>query len=49
MRSRDERDMSREVSPLVAAADAVELDTSELSVHEVVDTVQNIAILRGLM
>jgi cytidylate kinase len=49
VRSRDERDMSREVSPLVAAADAVELDTSELSVHEVVDTVQNIAILRGLM
>ncbi|MCS5587568.1 MAG: (d)CMP kinase [Porticoccaceae bacterium] len=49
VRSRDERDMSREASPLVAAADAVELDTSELSVHEVVDTVQNIAILRGLM
>jgi len=49
VRSRDERDMSREVSPLVAAADAVELDTSELSIHEVVDTVQNIAILRGLM
>jgi len=49
VRSRDERDMSRDVSPLVVAADAVELDTSKLSVQEVLDTVLNIAILRGLM
>jgi len=49
VRSRDERDMSREASPLVVAADAVEIDTSKLSIQEVVDRVQNIAILRGLM
>lgn len=47
VRLRDERDMSREASPLMRAADAVELDTSELSIQEVLDTVQNIAVLRG--
>ena len=47
VRLRDERDMSREASPLMQAADAVELDTSELSIQEVLDTVQNIAVLRG--
>jgi cytidylate kinase len=35
-RARDERDESREHSPLRAAADAVELDTTGLSVDEVV-------------
>lgn len=34
---RDERDRSRAVSPLVRARDAVEIDTSERSVEEVVD------------
>jgi cytidylate kinase len=47
VRLRDERDMSREASPLMLAVDAVEIDTSELSIQEVLDTVQNIAILRG--
>ena len=36
---RDAQDMDREHSPLRAAADAVELDTSELSVDEVVERV----------
>ena len=47
VRLRDERDISREASPLMQAADAVEIDTSELSIQEVLDTVQNIAVLRG--
>jgi len=47
VRLRDERDMSREASPLMLAANAVEIDTSELSIQEVLDTVQNIAVLRG--
>lgn len=34
---RDERDRNRAASPLVAAEDAVELDTSALSIDEVVD------------
>ena len=33
---RDVRDSSREASPLVAADDALKLDTSELSIDEVV-------------
>ena len=47
VRLRDERDMSREASPLMQAADAVEIDTSELSIQDVLDTVQNIAVFRG--
>jgi len=34
---RDYRDMHREISPLKKAEDAVELDTSELSIREVVE------------
>ena len=49
VRSRDERDMKREVSPLIAASGAVEIDTSELSIQEVLDTVLNIALMRNLM
>lgn len=49
VRARDERDQNREVSPLVAAVDAIEIDTSELSIHEVLDEVLNIVLLKGLM
>ena len=49
VRSRDERDMSREVSPLIAAPDAIEIDTSQLTIQEVLDTVLNIALMRNLM
>jgi cytidylate kinase len=49
VRTRDERDTNREVSPLVAAQDAIEIDTSELSIDEVLDEVLNIALLKGLM
>ena len=36
---RDRRDMSREISPLRQAEDAVYLDTSDLSIQEVVDQI----------
>ena len=49
VQARDERDTNREVSPLVAAQDAIEIDTSELSIDEVLDEVLNIALLKGLM
>ena len=38
--ARDHRDMSRPVSPLVPAADAVILDTTGLSIAEVVELVR---------
>ena len=37
--ARDERDMNREAAPLKKAEDAVEIDTSEMTVDEVVDIV----------
>ena len=49
VRARDERDTNREVSPLVAADDAIEIDTSDLSIDEVLDAVLNIVLLKGLM
>ena len=48
VRSRDERDMNREASPLSIATDAVEVDTSDLSIQEAVDKLLNLAILRGI-
>ncbi|HIG66445.1 MAG TPA: (d)CMP kinase [Porticoccaceae bacterium] len=42
VRARDERDMNRDVSPLVPAEDAIELDTSNLSIKEVLETVLGI-------
>ena len=39
VRARDERDMSRDVSPLVPAEDDIELDTSNLSIEEVLETI----------
>src|SRR3954453_8610781 len=37
VRARDERDRTRDHSPMVAAGDAVEVDTTGLSIDEVVD------------
>ncbi len=48
VRSRDERDMSRDASPLKPAEGAVQLDTSELSIQEVMDTVLNLVVVKGL-
>jgi len=42
VRARDERDMNRSESPLVAADDAIELDSSHMSIDEVVDAIMAI-------
>ncbi|HDH96713.1 MAG TPA: (d)CMP kinase [Proteobacteria bacterium] len=38
-RKRDEQDSTRELNPLIKADDAVELDTTDLSPHEVVERI----------
>lgn len=43
---RDEHDSSRPVSPLVRAADAVEVDTTSLSLDQVVDLVESVVAER---
>lgn len=48
VRARDERDMSRDASPLRPAEDAIVLDTSEMSIQEVTDTVLNILAVKGI-
>ena len=47
--ARDERDMNREVSPLVAAEDAIEIDTSDMSAKEVLETVVRIIDFKRLL
>ena len=49
VRARDERDINREVSPLVAAEDAIELDSSLMSAKEVLETVLHIIDFKGLV
>ena len=48
VRLRDERDMSRDASPLRAAEGAIELDSSDMSIQEVTDTVLNILSVKGI-
>ena len=43
IKSRDEQDMNRIVSPLIQAEDAILVDTSSLSIDEVVETIIKIA------
>jgi CMP/dCMP kinase len=45
VRARDERDRTRDHSPMVAADDAVEVDTTGLSIDEVVGSL--VALVRG--
>ncbi|MDC0173391.1 (d)CMP kinase [Gammaproteobacteria bacterium] len=47
--ARDERDMNREVSPLVAAEDAIRLDTSDMSAKDVLETILNIIDFKRLV
>jgi cytidylate kinase len=47
-RERDDRDRSREHSALAPAADAIEIDTTELDLEQVVDRVVELAAGRGL-
>ncbi|MFT4034950.1 MAG: (d)CMP kinase [Patulibacter sp.] len=44
---RDERDRTRQESPLVAADDAVQLDTTGLSIEQVVERIAELAYERG--
>ena len=45
MRARDERDRTRPVSPLVAAKDAVLIDSTDLTLDQVIEAAEN--IVRG--
>lgn len=49
IRARDERDMSRSVAPLVPAVDAVQIDSTRLSIEEVLETVMTEARERDLL
>ena len=40
--ARDEQDMNREISPLRKADDAVEVDTSDMTIEEVVERVTSL-------
>ncbi|MFF7708230.1 (d)CMP kinase [Pseudomonas sp. NPDC007930] len=48
IRARDERDMQRAVAPLKPAPDAIQLDSTELSIEQVLDRIMSEAELRGL-
>ena len=48
IRIRDHRDMNREIAPLKQAEDAVCLDTSDMTVAQVVDAIIAAALARGL-
>lgn len=39
--NRDEQDMNREISPLIKVKDAIEIDTSSLSIEEVIEAIQS--------
>lgn len=49
IQARDARDMQREAAPLKPADDAVELDTTELSIPDVVDHIQRLLADLGLV
>ena len=48
IRERDERDMTRETAPLKQAEDAILLDSSDLSIDEVVSRLEELCGERGL-
>lgn len=48
IQARDARDMQRSVAPLVPADDAVELDTTSLSIPEVVERLTQLLVQKGL-
>lgn len=49
VRDRDARDMNREVSPLIAADDAVTIDTSEMSVARVLNSILELVHAKRLI
>ena len=42
IRLRDEQDMTREISPLKKAEDAIEVDSSNMTIDEVVETIKSL-------
>ena len=44
----DKRDSERNISPLVPAEDAIELDTTYMSAGEVVDALMDVVMVRGI-
>lgn len=46
IKDRDYRDMNREISPLVQAQDAVLVDSSDMDINQVVETIKNL-VLKG--
>jgi len=46
IQERDERDMNREIAPLKQAEDAVLVDSSYMSIDEVVNTIRNLVMER---
>ena len=48
IKARDERDMKRSLSPLIAAVDAITIDSSSMSVREVLTTILALASERRL-
>ena len=49
VRSRDERDINRDASPLRSASDAIEIDTSDMSIQDVTDRVLNLLAIKGFI
>ncbi|MCC8126515.1 MAG: (d)CMP kinase [Clostridiales bacterium] len=49
IRERDERDQNRAVSPLRQAEDAVLIDSSDLTINQVIDAILQTAVSRGLL
>lgn len=47
IRIRDERDMTRDISPLKQADDAILVDTSDMGVEEVIETIMKLAREKG--
>jgi len=49
IRARDERDTQRAVAPLKPAADAIQLDSTELSIEQVLQRIRSEIALRDLL
>lgn len=49
IQARDARDMQRSVAPLEPASDAIELDTTQLTIPEVVERLMELLAQRGLI
>ena len=48
IRARDERDTQRAVAPLKPAADAIQLDSTELSIEQVLQRIKSEIALRDI-